>query len=211
MKPEQLLRLYPRAWRERYGEELAALLQQTGVGWRQIVDVIAAASREWLRAVIPNRALLVAANQTRRVAGFYAMAWVTILWIQWLLPARAPRLAIGDPNVHARVVVLFAVGALVTRGVEESALRAVFDGRVSKTQAHAVSVLSLMITIVLVYLYVEIFGFTEWRPLLRAPALFAIVMCSGFFGRPSIVQSAWSRRPQRPPAPPSIRGLGLSA
>ena len=27
MRPELLLRLYPRAWRERYGEELSALIE----------------------------------------------------------------------------------------------------------------------------------------------------------------------------------------
>jgi hypothetical protein len=29
MKPARLLRWYPRAWRERYGEELLALIQDT--------------------------------------------------------------------------------------------------------------------------------------------------------------------------------------
>ena len=34
------LRLYPRAWRERYGEEFAALLEQTNGGWRDALNVI---------------------------------------------------------------------------------------------------------------------------------------------------------------------------
>ena len=32
MKPATLLRWYPRAWRERYGSELAALIQVAAVG-----------------------------------------------------------------------------------------------------------------------------------------------------------------------------------
>lgn len=41
---KSLLRLYPmaypRAWRERYGEEFAALLEDSGGGWRVVLDVV---------------------------------------------------------------------------------------------------------------------------------------------------------------------------
>jgi hypothetical protein len=32
-------RLYPRAWRERYGEEFDALVEDAGAGWRDLWDV----------------------------------------------------------------------------------------------------------------------------------------------------------------------------
>lgn len=51
MKPATLLRLYPRAWRERYGEEFVALIEQSGGGWRCLVNVASGATRERLRAL----------------------------------------------------------------------------------------------------------------------------------------------------------------
>ncbi len=43
MKPGTLLRLYPRAWRERYGEEFLAALDDRPLHWQQVVDIISAA------------------------------------------------------------------------------------------------------------------------------------------------------------------------
>ena len=34
------VRLYPRAWRERYGTEFEALLEDSGLGWRDLPDVL---------------------------------------------------------------------------------------------------------------------------------------------------------------------------
>src|SRR5262245_39871113 len=47
-----LLRLYPRAWRERYGDEFLALIADVGLTWREVVDVIGAAGVERVRAAI---------------------------------------------------------------------------------------------------------------------------------------------------------------
>jgi hypothetical protein len=47
-----LLRLYPPAWRERYGEELKSLLADTGVGPRTLADVVLAAARERRRSLV---------------------------------------------------------------------------------------------------------------------------------------------------------------
>jgi hypothetical protein len=48
MDAERLLRLYPRAWRDRYGEELLALLGSGSLGARQVIDLIAGAIDAWL-------------------------------------------------------------------------------------------------------------------------------------------------------------------
>ena len=46
-----LLRLYPRAWRQRYGDEFLALIADGGLSWREVVDVIGAAGVERVRAL----------------------------------------------------------------------------------------------------------------------------------------------------------------
>ena len=46
-----LLRLYPRAWRARYGDEFLALVADTGLSWRTLVDVSSAALVERARAI----------------------------------------------------------------------------------------------------------------------------------------------------------------
>lgn len=43
-----LIRMYPRAWRQRYGEEFALLLEATPLSIGIIANVIGAAAREWL-------------------------------------------------------------------------------------------------------------------------------------------------------------------
>jgi hypothetical protein len=48
-----LIRLYPRAWRERYGAELAALLEDSKGGWWAFVDVAATGLGLRLRACVP--------------------------------------------------------------------------------------------------------------------------------------------------------------
>src|SRR5882724_10639903 len=42
-------RFYPRAWRERYGEEFDALLEQVDAGWRHVADVLRGALTMQLR------------------------------------------------------------------------------------------------------------------------------------------------------------------
>lgn len=48
MKPHTLLRLYPRRWRERYGDEFAALLEKEGTGPRVVLSVVAGAFDAWV-------------------------------------------------------------------------------------------------------------------------------------------------------------------
>ena len=47
-----LLRLYPRTWRARYGDEFLALVDDQGLSWRGIVDVVAAACVERVRSIV---------------------------------------------------------------------------------------------------------------------------------------------------------------
>ena len=47
MRLHHLIRLYPRAWRERYGAELTSLLETAAITWRIRVDLIRGAASEW--------------------------------------------------------------------------------------------------------------------------------------------------------------------
>jgi hypothetical protein len=71
-----LLRLFPRGWRERYGEEFAALLEATQPTAAVVLDVARAAVRERLRP------------------GSAALQWVTALACSALCVAQADRLGI---------------------------------------------------------------------------------------------------------------------
>jgi hypothetical protein len=48
VRPETLLRLYPRAWRERYGEELLAMIGPGALSPQQVLDLVSGAIDAWL-------------------------------------------------------------------------------------------------------------------------------------------------------------------
>ena len=50
MRVEPLLRLYPRAWRERYEEEFVAMLGPRALSAQQVIDVVFGAVDAWLSA-----------------------------------------------------------------------------------------------------------------------------------------------------------------
>ena len=47
---ERLLRLYPRAWRDRYGEEFLATIGQEPLGAQAAIDIVSGAIDAWLSA-----------------------------------------------------------------------------------------------------------------------------------------------------------------
>jgi hypothetical protein len=47
---ERLLRLYPRAWRERYGEEFLATVGDSALHAQQVIDIVSGAIDAWLSA-----------------------------------------------------------------------------------------------------------------------------------------------------------------
>ena len=57
MNPKRFVRLYPRAWRERYGDELAALVESAPTTWRLRIDLVRGAAREWLHEIAHPRRL----------------------------------------------------------------------------------------------------------------------------------------------------------
>jgi hypothetical protein len=53
----RLVRLYPRRWRDRYGPELEALLEDSGAGVRSAADLVRGALDAHLRGLRPRRTL----------------------------------------------------------------------------------------------------------------------------------------------------------
>ncbi len=56
-----LLRLYPKAWRARYGDEMEALLESRRPGLRERVDLLRGALDAWLHPAAPSRVPAVSA------------------------------------------------------------------------------------------------------------------------------------------------------
>ena len=48
MKPITLIRLYPRAWRDRYGEEFLSTVGTQALHLQQVIDIVAGAIDAWL-------------------------------------------------------------------------------------------------------------------------------------------------------------------
>jgi hypothetical protein len=61
---EQLMRLFPRAWRERYGEEFLATVGSDALRLQQVIDIVSGAIDAWLSADVRRAATAghVAAN-----------------------------------------------------------------------------------------------------------------------------------------------------
>jgi hypothetical protein len=78
----RLLRLYPRAWRERYGEELEALLtdlnENEGLSWRMRVDVARGGLRERLRVCGLGPGV---APRERAQFGAVLVLWAWVLFV----------------------------------------------------------------------------------------------------------------------------------
>lgn len=96
-----LLRLYPRKWRERYGEEWLELVDSTGLTWLDVIDVIGAASLQRIRAFVtwrrhetdPEESMRLLTTQTGRdflveVPAFTALVVTTVYLTStlWSLP-----------------------------------------------------------------------------------------------------------------------------
>ncbi len=78
MRPETLLRLYPRDWREKYGEEFLALIESSGLSSQVVFDIIIAAAREQIREV---PAML---SWVPRLVGYFGLALAVVFAINWV-------------------------------------------------------------------------------------------------------------------------------
>jgi hypothetical protein len=67
----RLLRLYPRSWRDRYGDELLALIEDSGLTWRKTANIVAVAIWERVRSAVgwPSSLSLAARIWSARTQG----------------------------------------------------------------------------------------------------------------------------------------------
>lgn len=61
MKPSSLLRLYPRAWRERYGDEFLAMFDRGALNRHESLDIACAAVVEWTRRPVAGPSIVACA------------------------------------------------------------------------------------------------------------------------------------------------------
>ena len=77
MSASRYIGLYPRAWRDRYGEELEALLEQERVGPRTRLDLLRGALDAHLHPAVPSRVPVLAAVTASALAVAHAIALAT--------------------------------------------------------------------------------------------------------------------------------------
>ena len=77
------LRSYPPSFRERYGCELEALVEDTGAGPGIVGDLLVGAMRAWLHPVMPEES---AERRRRRMQASVATTWVTWCAALYALP-----------------------------------------------------------------------------------------------------------------------------
>ncbi len=100
MKAGTLLRLYPRAWRERYGEEFLAALDEGPLHWQQVVDIVSGAIDARLSADV--RA---ATGSRSRVDGGGTMTLKSLM----ACDRRQARFTTRDSLVGAGAMIVFSV------------------------------------------------------------------------------------------------------
>jgi hypothetical protein len=114
-----LLALYPQSWRERYGTELAALLEQTGCGPRMAIDVIGAAAKAHLQPVAEpapaDRARLTVSGVLAcfMCFGFVAAAFAKTIEEPSFATAGRTHSVLGAAHVAIVVAGVVATGGLI--------------------------------------------------------------------------------------------------
>jgi hypothetical protein len=102
------LRVYPPSFRERYGAELEALVEDTGSGPLTVANLLWGALRAWLRPVLPKEP-----GERRRLQASVSTTWVA--WCAGFLVSPATNWALLDdpvPGATAGVRLLLQVAQI---------------------------------------------------------------------------------------------------
>jgi hypothetical protein len=110
MKSRWLLRLYPRVWRDRYGEEFLSLVESRPLGVAQILDIVRSSFSEHLRSGVNASRVGV---QVRTVLGWYFLSHV-IWWGVTSLAGVGPSVRVWTMDALLLSAVLQGRVALVT-------------------------------------------------------------------------------------------------
>jgi hypothetical protein len=90
----RIVSLYPRAWRERYGLEFLALVEDRhDLGWRDVADIGRGAAREWMRLTWAGRAASAALD-----AWLASVTWTFTVATLGSLIVGFVRLAVGGTS-----------------------------------------------------------------------------------------------------------------
>jgi hypothetical protein len=157
-----LLAAYPPSFRERYGDELDALLEDTGTGPREILDLLAGAARAWLRPAYgadpaQRRRLRLLSSVSTVWVGFCVVLCGTLGTLRLLEDPPVPGLALGTPRWQAfhlgATEALFLSIVLVLVGGVPVGIRALRSGRAARrlVAGPVVALLLLAAFTVLVY------------------------------------------------------------
>lgn len=114
MKADSLLRLYPRAWRERYGDEFLALFDDRPVELPQIIDIVSGAIDAHLSSEV--RATTVARRSAVHVEGDTAvLTKKSICYNNAYFPFSQKDAWIGAGVMLAATLAFTSVGTLFDR------------------------------------------------------------------------------------------------
>jgi hypothetical protein len=191
-----LLRLYPRAWRERYGDEWLALVEHRSLSLRVVIDVVLAAGRERAAAIVPSLC---------KLAGVYVLGWLCLLMLRTMLPREVTTLNVFSLADHGRMLVVFLAAALVTRTIE-LALRGA--GRMPETKGSA------MLADLAIYV-AALLGAYAWRIVAPGLALTSVtapvvVIAGKYLGHTPGMNRALFLTWRIAPRPPSLTRLRIS-
>src|SRR5262245_25166298 len=79
IRPQHLVRLFPRQWRRRYGDEFLALLEKTAVDRKVVFDTMRAAAGEWVFHTFTARvAMGLVLATVANVTAWYLLATVPL-------------------------------------------------------------------------------------------------------------------------------------
>jgi hypothetical protein len=117
------LRLYPRAWRERYAEEVLAVLQQHRVTLWTVLDVLLGACDAHLRRdLLPGRLTSMTHRiRTSEIAIYcafvvFGIAWLAVQFVRDPLP-QWEHVTLLHPEIRAALVIVQAAGLVALLAV----------------------------------------------------------------------------------------------
>ena len=95
---------YPRAWRDRYADEMLALIEDLGAGWLDVIDLARGCSSEWRISISDPETHPVASHITLTAAPL-VYASVLAVAFQAIAATMAPALerAVGSPAAWIRI------------------------------------------------------------------------------------------------------------
>jgi hypothetical protein len=146
-----LVRLYPSAWRARYGPEFEALLAQRPPTRRDLVDIVLAAIDARVSPQVGTEATARHAHASDRLAGGAAIAGGLVWFVAFVLTI------VTRPALDIGLMAVFALGLMLLS----------LPGRYLRPHARAVALGTVALGVSVAVLFLEV---VPWGPILLLPA-----------------------------------------